>query len=168
MTIRAPFLRTPYNYDVEAASDESGLECADPSLAVQDARDEVDINTIVRRFGLTGKLPEDVPAPSYGDFVGITSYHDAMNAVAKAHESFDAMPADVRSRFQNDPGQFVEFCSDPANVDEMRKLGLVVPEVPAVVLPEISPAVAELAVGGADVPSADSSIDGAKQQKKAK
>ena len=26
-----PFLRTPYNYDVDAVSDETGLKCEDPS-----------------------------------------------------------------------------------------------------------------------------------------
>ena len=42
------FLRTPYNYDVNEASDASSLVCDDPSLAQQHARDECDINTIVR------------------------------------------------------------------------------------------------------------------------
>ena len=37
------------------------------------------------------------------------------------------MPADVRARFNNDPALFVDFCSDEANLDEMRKLGLAVP-----------------------------------------
>lgn len=130
MTIRTPFVRSPYNYSMEDASDESGLLCADPSLAVQDQRDEVDINTIVRRFGLTGKLPEDVRMPEYGDFVGISNYHQAMNAVASANESFDALPAEVRSRFGNDPGRFVDFCMDPANLEEARKLGLAAPLPP--------------------------------------
>lgn len=121
----APFVRSPYNYDTMAASNKSGLLCRDESLAVQDQKDEVDINTIVRRFGLTGQLPEDVRAPQYGDFIGITSYHDAMNSIAAAHESFEAMPAEVRSRFNNDPGQFVDFCLDPANKADLTKLGLV-------------------------------------------
>jgi phage internal scaffolding protein len=121
----APFVRSPYNYDRMAASNASGLRCRDPSLAVQDQRDEVDINTIVRRFGLTGMLPEDVRAPQYGDFQGINDYHGAMNAVCLANESFDALSPEVRFRFQNDPGAFVDFCLDPANKAELTKLGLV-------------------------------------------
>ena len=39
-----------------------------------------------------------------------------MNAVRGAEESFMAMPAEVRSRFGNDPQAFVEFCSDEANL----------------------------------------------------
>lgn len=130
MAIRNPFVRSPYNYDMNVAGDESGLKCLDPSLAVQASKDEVDINTIVRRFGLTGQLPEDVRAPVYGDFTEVVDYQTALNAVIAADASFMEMPADVRTRFGNDPQAFVEFCSDPKNVDEMRKLGLLVPEAP--------------------------------------
>lgn len=124
MDIGVPFLRTPYNYDRDAASDESGLKCEDVSLAVQSERDEVDINTIVRRFGLTGELPHDLRAPTYGDFTEVRDYHTAMNAVSKANEAFDRMPADVRAKFNNDPALFVDFCSDPKNADAMKDMGL--------------------------------------------
>lgn len=138
-----PFVRSTYNYDADLASYDSGLLCEDLSLAVQDARDEVDINTIVRRFGLTGQLPDEVRVPQYGDFVGLDDYHSAMNAVADANESFDALPADLRSRFNNDPAVFVEFCLDERNRDEMTKLGLLkpvepAPAEPAPVIPEPS------------------------------
>lgn len=120
------FLRTPYNYDTMEASDASGLECLEPTLAQQHERDECDINTIVRRFGLTGELPNGVRAPSYGDFTEATDYHTAMNAVIAANNSFMQLPADVRARFNNDAGAFVDFCSDDKNRDEAKKLGLIV------------------------------------------
>lgn len=126
--IVAPFLRTPYNYDTNQAGDESGLQCQDKSLAKQSFADECDINTIVRRFNLTGELPSNVRMPTYGDFTGIFDFHSAMNAIALANESFDAMPAEVRARFHNNPAEFVAFCSDEANRDEARRLGLVKPE----------------------------------------
>lgn len=131
----APFVRNPYNYDVDVASDESGVKCEDVSLAVQSERDEVDINTIVRRFGLTGKLPDDIRVPQYGDFTGISDYQSALHAVMAAEESFMQLPADVRKRFDNDPGAFVAFCSDPANLAEMRTMGLLKPEVKPDVVP---------------------------------
>lgn len=120
------FLRTPYNYDTMEVSDETGLECLDESLAQQHAKDETDINTIVRRFGLTGELPSGVRAPQYGDFTEATDYHTAMNAVIAANNSFMQLPADVRARFNNDAGAFVDFCSDDKNRDEAKKLGLIV------------------------------------------
>lgn len=111
----------------------------DVSLAEQSSLEETDINTIVRRFGLTGELPTGVRQPTYGDYEDVMDYHTAMNAIAEANEAFEAMPADVRRRFDNDPGKFVDFCSDEANRDEAAKLGLVLP------------AGAELAKGAVDV-----------------
>lgn len=123
---RDVFVRSPYNYDMEAASDASGLECKDVTRAVQSSRDEVDINTIVRRFGLTGQLPENVHVPQFVDFDEVHDFHSAMNLIGEARDSFMAMPADVRARFDNDPQGLVAFVSDPANLDEARKLGIAV------------------------------------------
>lgn len=130
MKPEAPFLRTEFNYDREKASRDSALVCLEPSLAVQDALEETDINTIVRRFGLTGQLPSDVRAPQYGDFTGITDYREALDALVAADRAFMELPANVRARFENDAAQFVDFCSDPKNYEEARKLGLLVPEAP--------------------------------------
>lgn len=120
------FLRTPYNYDTMEASDASALTCEDPSLAQQHAKEETDINTIVRRFGLTGELPNGVRAPQYGDFTDAVDYHTAMNAVIAADQAFMQMPAHIRTRFNNDAGAFVDFCSDEKNKDEAKALGLIV------------------------------------------
>jgi phage internal scaffolding protein len=128
MKTSSVFLRTPYNYDVNEASDASGLACDDPSLAQQHAKDECDINTIVRRFGLTGELPSNVRAPQYGDFTEAVDYHTALIAVRAADEAFMQLPADIRTRFNNDAGAFVDFCSDDANRAEAEKLGLVLPK----------------------------------------
>lgn len=125
MSKSSVFLRTPYNYDVMEASDASGLSCPEPTLAQQHAKDETDINAIVRRFGLTGELPSNVRVPQYGDFSHTTDYHTAMNAVLAANEAFMQLPADVRTRFNNDPGALVDFVSDDNNRAEAAKLGLV-------------------------------------------
>lgn len=137
-------LRSQFNYDTDSVSTETGLKCEDESLAQQHQKDEADINTIVKRFGLTGELPNNVRMPVYGDFTGITTYQDALHAVMAANDSFMQMPADVRNRFNNDPEQFVEFCLDPANAEEAVKLGLAVkkpgPEAPASTPPAGTPA----------------------------
>lgn len=112
----------------QSEADRCALECRDDSRAIQSQRDEADINTIVKRFGVTGQLPQNVRAPTYGDFDTVMTYQDAQNAIIAANKSFMAMSADVRKRFDNDPAKFVEFCSDSKNLDEMRKLGLAKPE----------------------------------------
>lgn len=121
--------------DFELDSIDTGLECKDVSRAVQSSRDEVDINTIVRRFGLTGQLPHDLSVPRFEDFGEVYDFHSAMNLIGVARDSFMAMPAEVRARFDNDPQGFVAFVSDPANLDEMRKLGIAEPKAEPVVDP---------------------------------
>lgn len=124
MAITKPFVRSAYNYDRNKASLDSALECKDPSRAKQSFKDEVDINTIVKRFGLTGTLPHNIRVPMYGDFTGIGTYHEAMEAILQANATFANLPADMRARFQNDPEQFVNFCINPDNVDQLKKMGL--------------------------------------------
>lgn len=119
------FIRSAYNYDRDAESLASALECKDASLTRQEFAEECDINTIVRRFGLTGEVPVNVRMPMHGDFQELVTFQDAMNALISAQKAFEQMPANVRARFGNDPGVFVDFCSDPANVDEAIKLGLI-------------------------------------------
>lgn len=118
-------LRSQYD---DYSSSRVQLTCSDPSLAEQSSLEETDINTIVRRFGLTGQLPTGVRQPTYGDYTDVFDYHTAMNAIVQAEEAFMEMPAHVRTRFHNDPGEFVAFCSDEANRDEALKLGLVMPK----------------------------------------
>lgn len=119
------FIRTPYNYDMHEASNESALRCMDKSRTAQEFKDEADINTIVKRFGLTGELPENVPMVLQGDFTNVTDFMGAMNLVVAARESFDAQPAEIRARFDNDPHKFLEFTSNKDNLDEAIKMGLV-------------------------------------------
>ena len=125
MSKKAVFLRTMYNYDTDAASNESGLACEEPTLAQQHFKEECDINTILQKFSITGILPEAPLSPRYGDFSGIGDYHTALNRVIAAQEEFQALPAQIRARFDNDPAKLIEFLDDEANRPEAEKLGLV-------------------------------------------
>lgn len=125
--IRGPFIRSAYNYPMDAVSRETGLACTDVTRTQQQFAEECDINTIIRRFGLTGELPENLRVPQSGDFTSVHDFQSAMNAVRAAEEAFMEMPADVRERFNNDPGRFLAFVHDDKNRDEAAKLGLLVP-----------------------------------------
>lgn len=122
------FFRSGFNSDNDVASVESALECQDESLAIQSAKDETDINTIVRKFGLTGELPSDIKMPQTGDFTNIPDFHTAMNIIRTTQEEFLRVPAEVRARFNNDPQRFMEFVEDDSNRDEARKMGLLRPD----------------------------------------
>jgi len=126
---KSPFLRTPYNYDLDAASNESGLHCEDATLTQQHFKDECDINNILRQFNITGLLPENPLSPRYGDFTGISDYQTALNQVIAAEDEFMRLPADLRARFDNDPAQLIQFLENSDNKDEAIKLGLVNPSV---------------------------------------
>ena len=125
MSKNAVFLRTPYNYDRDAATNESGLHCEDASLAQQHFKEECDINTILQKFNITGLLPEAPLSPRYGDFTGIGDYHSAMNRVLAVQDEFEALPAQIRARFDNDPAQLIEFLENSDNRPEAEELGLV-------------------------------------------
>ena len=134
--MKTPFLRTQYNYDTNAASNESGLHCEDASLTQQHFKDETDINNILRQFNITGLLPEQPLSPRYGDFTGIGDYHGALNAVIAAEDQFMALPANLRARFENDPAQLIDFLNDENNRSEAEKLGLLeVPKAESTVTP---------------------------------
>jgi len=128
MATKAPFLRTPYNYDTNAASDESGLHCEDASLAQQHFKDECDINNILRQFNITGQLPDTPLSPKYGDFTGISDYKTALDRVMAADEEFLSLPAALRARFDNEPNNLIEFLNQEENRLEAEKLGLVEPK----------------------------------------
>lgn len=114
--------------EVERRSDETGLHCLDESLALDSQREESDINTIVKRFGLTGQIPQAQRMPVYGDFTeGVSDYRTALDAVNAADRAFMSLSPDVRRRFGGDPQMLLEFVSDPANLEEARKLGLAKP-----------------------------------------
>lgn len=127
-----PFIRTSYNYSMDSVSLETGLLCEDLSLTQQSSKDECDINIIMKNFGQGQSLPENYKVPQFGDFTEIDDYHSAMNAVAKAAEAFDQLPAEMRYRFNNDPQNLLEFVADDKNRPEAVKLGLLPPPpVPA-------------------------------------
>lgn len=92
-------------------------------------RDECDINVIMRRFqrsgGRLGDLPNSQGNGSYGDFSELPDYQTALATVIAAEANFEALPSIVRKRFNNDPGELLDFLSDEGNREEAVKLGLV-------------------------------------------
>ena len=113
-------LRIPYVYDADSVSSETSLSCPDETLTRQEFLEESDINTIVRRFGI-GEHPIDAQQwVTNIDIVdAVDDYQTALNKLIEANEQFMSLPADVRSRFDNDPARFVDFVSSEDNKDEM-------------------------------------------------
>jgi len=121
--MKAPFIRSNYNYDTNEAGDESGLKCEDKTLTQQHMKDECDINVLMDRFVVKGAIPQLAMPPMQGDFENVPTYQEALNLMVQANRSFMGMDAKIRAKFENDPGQFVQFASDPNNLEELRKWG---------------------------------------------
>ena len=121
--------RSQYNYDVTEASNAATLEGngieSGESLTIQSQTEDTDINVMMKRFGVTGKMPEGVRVPEFADFSGVDrDFQSAMNAVVAAEESFMEFPAEIRSKFNNSPQSMMEFCDNESNWEEARKLGI--------------------------------------------
>ena len=125
MAIVKVFYRSPHNYDVDLASDEASVKDFGPSMTVQSMAEDLDLNIVMKRFGVTGKLPENPRIPSYGDFSDVFDFRTAQEAVIAAQRGFDDLPHELRSRFGNDPQALLEFVSNDANRPEAERLGLV-------------------------------------------
>lgn len=118
------------NYDPDTVSRETATVFEDESLTIQSAEEEANINTIVRRFGITGQLPQDLQMPQSGDFTNVPDFHTAMNLIRTTQTEFLKVPPEVRARFGNDPAAFMAFIEDDRNRDEAARLGLLKPSDP--------------------------------------
>lgn len=109
----------------------SDLKCDDPSLAQQQFKEDADINVLLERFRVTGVMPAGVKVPQFGDFSGIKDFREAQDYLLQAKNSFMDLPPDIRAKFNHDPATFVDFATNPENIDSLRSLGLApTPPVP--------------------------------------
>lgn len=99
-----------------------------------------DVNAIVARAQMNGFLPGDPGRGVFADVSEMGDYRSALQQVQAAEEMFMQLPAKVRAEFDNDPAAFLDFCSDPANLEKGRQLGLFpkeeVPLAPPVAAPQ--------------------------------
>lgn len=133
--------RKPHKKVGEVWIDQAGNQCAyrsdgtihvvtineEPSMTDQAHKDSCDLNKIINKFlrtGLMTNVRQD--QPTYGDFSDKTDYHDAIARVSKANDQFLELPASIRARFNNDPGELISFLNDEKNRSEAEELGLVV------------------------------------------
>lgn len=103
------------------------LVCVGKGRTLQSAANEADINVIVGRFMKSGVIPQVTAPPVSQDFADSFDFQSSMNLLVAAKNAFMQLPADIRTRFNNDPARYVEFVSDERNLDEMRKLGIANP-----------------------------------------
>lgn len=95
---------------------------------LQSFKDECNINTIVNSYMKTGmwgnSLRGATSKPMFGDFTSVPDFVESQNIIAKANEMFDAMPLNIRKRFNYNPEELLAFVNDENNKEEAIKLGI--------------------------------------------
>lgn len=121
-------------YDPVEEHDHCGIEFTMPSLAVQDEKDETDINYIVNKYadGQKGITTLDLGDSSqyaylqFGDATLPGDYSTALELVSGVREEFYSLPAYVRAKFGHDPMNFINQLNDPATLEYLQQEGLYV------------------------------------------
>lgn len=119
-------------YDPVEEHDHCGIEFTMPSLAVQDEKDETDINYIVNKYadGQKGIATLDLGDSSqyaylqFGDATLPGDYSTALELVSGVREEFYSLPAYVRARFGHDPMNFISRLNDPETLEYLQREGL--------------------------------------------
>lgn len=140
-----------YEYPATPGIDFDPNDPNSKSVTQQHFADEVDVNNIVARFVKTGVLGDPnaiaARAATFGDFSNVGDFQLAMNKVLAATKAFEALPLDIKNKFNNDPGLLIDFLADPKNNKEAQDLGLLpkvktveVTTAPEVTVPAAKPA----------------------------
>lgn len=96
------------------------------SLTQQHFQEECDIINIIKRHDRNGIIEHVQRGQArYGDFSEVHDYREALDLVQDANEEFMKIPSDIRKQFNNNPGEFLNFVSNPDNEEEMQKMGFV-------------------------------------------
>ena len=96
----------------------------------QSFKDECDINKIMAKYQKTGAISHFNKHGANYDFATSLDFSESMRIVTTAQDMFDGLPSSIRTRFANDPAQFLDFVQDANNEDEMLKLGLITKKQP--------------------------------------
>lgn len=119
-------------YDPVEEHDHCGIEFTMPSLAVQDEKDETDINYIVNKYadGQKGIATLDLGDSSqyaylqFGDATLPGDYSTALELVSGVREEFYSLPAYVRAKFGHDPMNFISQLNNPETLEYLQREGL--------------------------------------------
>lgn len=97
-----------------------------PSKTKQSLLDDADINKIVKRHMATETLQElDKLEKVYGQITS-TNLMDAYRQIDDAQAAFNDIPSGIRKKFDQDAGAFIDYATDPKNIDQMVKWGLAI------------------------------------------
>jgi len=96
---------------------------SEPSVTKQSYAEALNIDNIIRRLGQAPiQAAQDFEA-IYGEFDS-TDLHDCMDKVNNANRLFAEVPSNIRGQFENNPGLYIDFVTNPDNLEKVREMGL--------------------------------------------
>lgn len=125
--------RFRHQYDEARDAEERALTDVTPegeSMTVQSQTADADINTIVKRMGLLGTMPDPLDISFYQDASNLPDLRAVLEYGRDAEAAFLALPPDVRKRFHHSPAELWEFVLDENNREEAIRIGLIDKKAP--------------------------------------
>lgn len=117
------------------------VDCSgDKVLTKQSFARETDINEIMKKYTKTGLLDPSQLATRQAQFADVSEIGDfqqCQEIVQNAQKAFMTLPAELRSRFDNEPAKLLDFCANDENKEEAIKLGII--SKPSKTTPEPTP-----------------------------
>lgn len=129
----------PVDWSGEILDLRTGELVKEPSMTKQSFKEECDINNIIKQYSVTGiwnHINERFQQGTFTDLPDPLDFQQSLEIAKQAGEAFASLPSSVRARFENDPGQFLEFMANPANQEEAIRLGLATDTRPPPKAPE--------------------------------
>jgi phage internal scaffolding protein len=95
------------------------------TLTEQQHKDTCDMHRIMGQQLKTGIIDHVARYKGqYGDYASSLDLHTAMNIISDAASMFETVPAQIRNKFGNDAGAFVDFMNDNRNYEAIAEMGL--------------------------------------------
>jgi len=115
MEFKVPFVRYP----------RQTIECSGGRTR-QSFKDQCDVNQIVNKWRKTGVIDHVSQFQGrYADYGDGADFQAAQERILATTNMFMTLPANIRSKFENDPSQFLDFITNEENLEEMKELGII-------------------------------------------
>lgn len=104
-----------------------------PSIVEQHHTEDTLVQNILKKYDQTGVFYHVNQAQAtYQDNTAFNEYQDMYDKIQSADANFKALPSEIREKFNNDTGKFLEFVNDDNNIEAMYDLGLMQKPIPPV------------------------------------
>lgn len=95
------------------------------TMTQQNLVEQADINKLIRSHGVSHIVQNaNALEALYGMEITSMDLQDAEQMIKDAEKLFNEVPSEIRKKFANDAGAFIDYATNPDNLEEMQKLGL--------------------------------------------